>query len=81
MRTLGKVDCNKKVILLKSKGQRNPQAPKYSILYQIHDNNKEGISIKREKEKEFDYLAQWELMPHCEPHKEIAQLERLNWTT
>ena len=51
MQTLGKVDHNVKIILLKSKGQRDPQAPRDSSPYQLQDHNKRDISRKREKKR------------------------------
>ena len=51
MQNLGKVDCNENIILLKSKGQRNPQAPRDSTLHQLHNHNKRDISRKKRKGK------------------------------
>ena len=47
MQTLGKVDHNEKIILLKSKGQRDPQALRESNLYKLQDQNKRDVSGKR----------------------------------
>ena len=49
MQTLGKGDHNEKIILLKSKGQRDPQAPRDSILHQLQDYNKRDITREREE--------------------------------
>ena len=49
MQNLGKVYHNEKIILLKSKVQRDPLAPGDSSLCQLQDHNKRDIS--REKKE------------------------------
>ncbi len=68
MQTLGKVDHNEKIILLKSNGKRDPQAPRDSSLGQLQDHNKRDISRKEKKEKKSVIISPNENLCHIVNH-------------
>lgn len=71
MQIIGKVDHNEKIILLKSKRQRDPQAPKDSSLHQLPDYNKRASLEKKKKKKRRVASSPTKMcISHCEPQNE-----------